>query len=283
MRLPQPRRLTRAEYRVAALAPRVFRHELRAPVAVHWHEFYELVLVERGEGRHVVNGRPHRAVPGSAFLLAPTDVHALVPAGGTPLVALDVVFDAAAFDAALDGVAAPTATLGPRAVERFTAGAGDLRRLWDESRRARPGRDAVMQAALRCALIELARSCPGTATTGDAAAVPLDAAIRRAVRYIDHHFHEPLRLADVARHAHLSPNYFSERFHALTGTSFQRYLRERRLDFARALLAATDMSVTAVCHAAGFNDLSHFGRAFRQRHGHPPAADRRRRRRPPNA
>jgi AraC-like DNA-binding protein len=99
-----------------------------------------------------------------------------------------------------------------------------------------------------------------------------DEALRGAVRHVDRHFREPLTLSSVAAEAHLSPNYFSERFRQLTGTAFQLYLQERRLRFARSLLAATSLSVTEVCHAAGFGSLSHFGRAYRRRYGVSPSS-----------
>jgi transcriptional regulator GlxA family with amidase domain len=94
------------------------------------------------------------------------------------------------------------------------------------------------------------------------------------VSYVDRHFREPLTLADAAAQAHLSANYFSERFRQYTGTSFQTYLQERRLRFARSLLASTSLPVTEVCHAAGFHNLSHFGRAYRQRYGVSPSGRR---------
>jgi AraC-like DNA-binding protein len=94
------------------------------------------------------------------------------------------------------------------------------------------------------------------------------------VLYVDRHFREPISLAAAAARAHLSPNYFSERFRDFTGQPFQVYLQERRLRVARSLLASTKLSVTEVCHAAGFNSLSHFGRAFRRRYGVPPSARR---------
>jgi AraC-like DNA-binding protein len=82
-------------------------------------------------------------------------------------------------------------------------------------------------------------------------------------------------LADVAQHAHLSPNYASERFRQLAGEPFQTYLQSRRLRFARSLLDSTNLDVTEICHASGFNNLSHFGRAYRRRYGEAPSRTRR--------
>jgi transcriptional regulator GlxA family with amidase domain len=94
--------------------------------------------------------------------------------------------------------------------------------------------------------------------------------IRRALIYMHHHFREQLTLEEVAAQARLSPNYFSECFHKATGSRFQSYLQELRLRFARTLLEMSDLHVTTICHASGFNTLSHFERAFKGRHGQPP-------------
>lgn len=95
-----------------------------------------------------------------------------------------------------------------------------------------------------------------------------------AIVYMHHHFREPLTLERVAAQAHLSPHYFSTSFHRATGSSFQTYLGELRLRFARTLLRVSDLPVTDVCHAAGFATLSYFERAFRRRFGAAPSAYR---------
>jgi len=98
--------------------------------------------------------------------------------------------------------------------------------------------------------------------------------LRGALSYVDRHFREPLTLAQVAAQSHLSPNYFSERFHQLTGMPFQTYLQQARLRFARSLLRSTRISVTDAALASGFNGVSHFGRAYRARYGRAPSIDR---------
>jgi AraC-like DNA-binding protein len=52
--------------------------------------------------------------------------------------------------------------------------------------------------------------------------------------------------------------------------TFWDYLNGRRLDHAAKLLRAGELSVTGVMFSCGFNDLSHFYRMFRQRHGLAP-------------
>ncbi len=56
-------------------------------------------------------------------------------------------------------------------------------------------------------------------------------------------------------------------------TSFGRALLDLRLDASRRALAdprCDGLSVTQIAYGAGFNDLSHFTKAFRARFGMPP-------------
>jgi AraC-like DNA-binding protein len=262
----------------ALLAPAatvdVMRHEVHR-VDVHWHDFYELVHVTGGQAVHRLNGAPQQLVPGSTILLTPADFHELSTTDGEQLTYYNVVVQASLLERWMNG-------LLPAGLDR-TSGVlchaaeleEDFRRLWRESVVRRPGAPAMIEAVLQCILIELARRCAagdvpevGDRTSRD------HADVLRAVLFVDRHFREPLSLADAAAQAHLSPNYFSERFREVTGTSFQVYLQQRRLAFAHSLLAATDLGVTEVSRAAGFNSLSHFGRAYRSRYGGSPTASR---------
>jgi AraC-like DNA-binding protein/mannose-6-phosphate isomerase-like protein (cupin superfamily) len=250
-------------------------HQELDRTGVHWHDYYELVYVLEGTAEHVVNGVAHELAPGSMFLLTPADFHEIVPGADRPLTCYNVVIDPSALDGQQLQELLPVAEDGSVwRVSGYREAEADFRRLWAESQQERPGSAALMAALLRCILIEFARRCEETPGARPARSLRTDSGIQRAILYVDHHFREPLTLAEVAAQAHLSANYFSERFRAFTGTSFQAYLQQRRLRFARSLLAATGIGVTEACHAAGFNSVSHFGRAYRRRYGQAPSASR---------
>jgi AraC-like DNA-binding protein len=244
--------------------------ELRT-VPVHWHDYYELGYVLEGAAVHVVNGRRERIGPGSAFLLSPVDFHEIEVPPGRTLRCVNVVVSPGLVEDTLQSVIPDSEEWLP-----WTTGLEDhvaeVQRVVDETEHRGPGWGLVVESSVRQLLIELARRCSPAIGGADPAVRRGGAAdVARAVRYVERHFREPLTLADVAAVAHLSPHWFSEQFRNATGTSFQAYLKGRRLQFARALLQATDLSVTEVCHAAGFNDLSWFGRAYRRRYGEPPS------------
>lgn len=268
-------RYTRDQFLVPEAQIRVLWQRF-AQAEVHWHEFYELVYVLDGSARHVVNGTEHRLGPGSAFLLTPADFHEIVASPGRPLTCYNVIIDPAALAGDIEDLVPSAADQTEWLVSHFSEAEPDFERLWMESQDKRSGTSVVIYALVHCILVALARRCGTGRPAGevDRLSGNPDAGVRRAIRFIDRYFRGPLSLADVAAQAHLSPNYFSERFHEITGISFQTYLQQRRLRFARSLLAATDLGVTEICHAAGFNSLSHFGRAYRRRYGHSPSAAR---------
>ncbi len=67
-----------------------------------------------------------------------------------------------------------------------------------------------------------------------------------AIDFIEGRLLEPVRLADAAEHARLSPAYFSRLFRVLTGEPFGSYLRRRRLTVAAARLIDADRPVELV-------------------------------------
>jgi methylphosphotriester-DNA--protein-cysteine methyltransferase len=76
-----------------------------------------------------------------------------------------------------------------------------------------------------------------------------------ARRIIDERFAEPLTVDQISRAAGLSRYHFIRSFRRAFGCTPGRYLRERRLTRARQLLASSDLPVTDVCFAVGFESL----------------------------
>ncbi|PXY32679.1 AraC family transcriptional regulator [Prauserella muralis] len=92
---------------------------------------------------------------------------------------------------------------------------------------------------------------------------------------IDRHYAEPLDIPALARSALVSQAHFRRSFRDAFGETPHRYLLTRRLERAKALLRAGELSVTEVCFAVGFSSLGSFSTQFRRFVGESPAAYRR--------
>jgi AraC-like DNA-binding protein len=80
-----------------------------------------------------------------------------------------------------------------------------------------------------------------------------------------------LSLAGLAGRLGLSSHQLSELVNSRLGKGFSRYLRERRVDAAKAmLLAEPKASVLSVGLSVGFTSQSNFYEAFREIEGSTP-------------
>lgn len=273
----RPRRLTNSTQMPPAASFAVFHQLLRRHVTLHWHEFYELAFTIAGEGVHIVNGLRRPLIPGSMFLLTPADFHEIIPSPGATLEMFNAILSEEVLEPELYRLlfATPRDYARGVVVDEPQVMAVNYGRLIAEHSSQRFGYELAIRATLECIIIDFVRSWqPETASTGSAPTRPQHEELHDALVFIHHHFREPIMLSDVAGHIGLSPNYFSERFHRMAGTSFQSYLQELRLRFAMSLLLASSMSVTDICHSSGFNTLPNFERAFKKKYGRPPGSYR---------
>lgn len=89
-------------------------------------------------------------------------------------------------------------------------------------------------------------------------------AIRRAIHSMKRHLEKPLGLEELCEAAGLNTARTLERlFRQHTGKSPMQLYRQFRLEYARHLLANSDLSIQEVALAAGFKTPSHFGRSYK--------------------
>ena len=98
--------------------------------------------------------------------------------------------------------------------------------------------------------------------------------LRRARDLMDREYARPLDIAALARAALMSPAHFSRRFRAAYGETPHAYLMTRRIERAKALLRAGELSVTEVCLAVGCTSLGSFSARFTEMVGETPTAYR---------
>jgi AraC-like DNA-binding protein len=80
-----------------------------------------------------------------------------------------------------------------------------------------------------------------------------------------------LSLGDFAKLCNRSLSTFKRDFQCVYGDPPGRWLTGKRLEYAAVLLRDPELQVTQVALQCGFEDLSHFSRAFKARFGSSPA------------
>lgn len=86
--------------------------------------------------------------------------------------------------------------------------------------------------------------------------------------------HTPISLSDIAHILNLERTYCSKVFREISGTSFSEWIRRLRIEQAQALLRLDTHSITDVCLAVGYTDLTTFERNFRKELGTSPTSFR---------
>ena len=102
-----------------------------------------------------------------------------------------------------------------------------------------------------------------------------DHLINKALEYLEDHYHENPSLEQVASSLYISANYFSSLFSSKMGVSFRTYLLNRKMSEAKRLLQETDEKILDIAYRLGYEDISHFNRAFRNSVGCSPSHFRR--------
>lgn len=240
--------------------------------APHVHEGFVFTVIEGGAQRFRHRGSDHLAPVGSMVLINPDEVH-------TGSKAHEQGWWYRGFYPAPAQVQGALAELelADRGMPSFGASVlqdlelhqvfGRLHRLLDGEacalQQQTAWREAILLLFQRHARIPQARE-PGAEPRAVALAKELLAA----------RLGEPPSLEELATLVHLSPFHFARVFRRATGLPPHAWLKQRRLEQARALLRS-GCAPLQVALQLGFSDQSHLTRQFKQSYGVSPGEYRR--------
>lgn len=94
------------------------------------------------------------------------------------------------------------------------------------------------------------------------------------VNVIEENIMNTISLTQMARLAGRSLSSFRRDFLAIYNMPPSRWIRLKRLEKARELLAGTRMTVTDICYTLGFENIAHFSRLFKSHFGCSPSTHR---------
>lgn len=241
---------------------------------IHTHNFYELVVVLRGKGKHLINGQRLAIRSGSVFLLCPGEYHCYEYS--ETLVLLTFMFDSRILRpfrtalARLPGYGQLFSKTIPKAellVDPTTIAELDiqLNAIAAETRQSVPGGELLLASYLINALVLILRN-----TQRDECFTHVNGDIGIAVSFMQRHFHEEIQLSHLARQANLSESTFYRKFHNEFGMAPMQWLLKLRIRKAMEFLIRSDMTIAEIAMATGFSDPLYFSRQFRKVTGMGP-------------
>ncbi len=266
----------RARQEHTQLSPGAMFKVLDARVATgsfdwHYHDDYEIVLIESGTGTRYVGDSIEEFETGELVLIGAGLPHAWSPStGGRDACTASVVHIAreklpvlaeldevlALLDRSSRGVVIPHST-APNVVAA-------MRTVWSTTGL---GRVLAVLSVLDAAasLQKLARPLASVAYAHDRKSRPSaihESRVETVFEYVRYQLGDHVSQASVAKEVGLTPSSFSRLFKRETGRTFTAFVQEMRVSEACALLAKTDLGVASVAYRVGFRSLAHFNKVF---------------------
>ncbi|MEG1477523.1 MAG: response regulator [Oscillospiraceae bacterium] len=90
------------------------------------------------------------------------------------------------------------------------------------------------------------------------------------IRYLNENYEKELSLKKIAEIFHMNASYISQLMKNETGLAYSQYVTELRINKAKELLQTTDLSLSEVSEAVGFNDYFYFIKKFKKEVGVTP-------------
>ncbi len=276
--------------------------------ANHHHDFCSLYVVRKGRGKHVIDGTSYAISRGDVYAMGPGMFHYFEDCDSLntdTLHFLPSIFDSEALQALSEtsgfhslfvteslGEAASAAALpGDRREQKWLhltptqystvqTALGELHSEWHSGSLLGTLLTRGLFFRLLAQLSRFHAENNGQTPDSKGSVLPTahtglhESTVAAAVRYMEEHYREPLRVEQVAASVFLSPDRFTEVFAQGMGRTPRDYLRHLRVEQAKVLLTSTDLPIARIAEASGFGEAAYFTRVIRAETGVTPSAYR---------
>jgi len=244
------------------------------PTPWHYHPEYEIVLVTESTGKRFVGDHISDFQPGNLAFLGPNIPHyyrnddKYLEEGAT-LRARSIVIHFSEGSLGKDFLQLPEATRLNKLFERSLCGLDVLDAT--NHKVSKKLHDIVGLSGLKrwICLVEILLDMAESKTLVPITKSPLigynekeSSRLCNVLDWIVTNFENDIRLSEAAKVAEMNENAFSRFFSLRTRKTFSGFVQELRLQKAAKLLVESELSITEVCYACGYNNISNFNRQF---------------------
>ena len=252
----------------------------------HTHNYIEMIYMCSGSTHHIIDGQTIELREGEVLVLNQQAVQEILPAGEDDI-AVNFIILPEFFDFALKLMGEERSLLRDFVVDCLTGTGstvsylhfkvGDilpiqnlLENLIWTVRNKQPNKRSINQVTMGLLFLQLLNYLERMETGEEAGERRL---ILDVLGYIEEHYKEGefSVLADMLGY---DIYWLSREIKKLTGKNYTDLLQEKRLNQAAYLLEHTNMPISGIGQAVGYENMSYFHRIFRARYGVTPRAYR---------
>lgn len=258
----------------------------------HYHDYFQVCYVVRGQFLHRQEGQAVQLGPGDAFIIPPGFRHSLHFENSYSEM-YSLIFGQNLFHAGFARSNAYQFLAGLQTGAAQNDGGVRLRVMLDEGQRK------SILSLMDCLLRQQEADCPPELSAAPSLvssvvyllaqgyyrqphnATELDelrsynSTLHQCVQYIDSHYKEKIGLSDLAKRFGLSRSAFCAVFPQFTGLSPHRYIAQKRILEAQLLIRAhPDQPLHQIAVEVGYEDMTTFYRNFLRVAGVAPSAYR---------
>lgn len=248
---------------------------------VHVHNYHQLSIVTKGSADLIVNNYSCKVQAGSVYVISSYAPHHLEQVDHIEVInilfSLDDLMKYAASLQQSEGfrslfIFQASTSLHTRPNNILTLnfeGIQEVLHLADamlkEANNSALGQDIVIQSYFMLLITYLSRSFDLDTESEQSAY-----AFYRLTEHINRNFAEQYTMSDLVKLSLLNEKHLRSLFMKKYHCSPMQYINRTKLEKARYYFITTDMNISEVAHACGFDDSNYFSRKFKQEFGVSP-------------
>ena len=244
------------------------RYHVEYRAQPHRHSLFHYIYLLDGHGTIHINNQLFKLKKNTLYATPMGLVHNYKPMPPKGIYTVELKFTVDDPELRERAVSLAYETADPDGIIRET-----LSCIISEGVHAKPFHDRLIHLkAEELMLILMRNSAPGLPVHPDPNrhSHPVNRHLREVIAYMEENFAQTIDLHDLADMACYTTTYFCTLFRAKTGKSPISYLINTRIENAKTLFGETDMNVSEVGYAVGFESIPYFSRCFSRRVGQTP-------------
>ena len=242
----------------------------------HVQEFYELCIISRGEGYHIIEDTAVKAVRGDVFIVPPGRKHAFIGGKGfniyyihltpdfletnTPkLKNLPTFFSLFEIEPLMrvNGAVYRHLFLEEKVLSQALSILDTVSKMHQHDEATKLIMESYIIIVLTILCDEYAKMQTIIGKNANNDKLFMD-----SISYILENFNKKITIEDLAQLAGMSRSAYLKKFAYTVGTPPRHFIMHRRITVAKNLLSRTDKPITKIAEDCGFYDAAHFGKCF---------------------